>query len=122
MFHQIIKSVNCENVMISNTGKSQNTKRCLVNIEYNVNNINYAGVLNIDNVVYSEGQTIKIEYLKSDPNLIRLPGLSDKTIGYISSTIAIIIILVSSINYYLSSNYKLYASAQGAQTIVGIFK
>ena len=33
-----------------------------------------------------------------------------------------LIILAAGFNYYLSSNYKLYASAQGANTVYNIFK
>jgi len=45
--------------------------------------------------------------MESNPNQIRIPGVSDSTLGYISSGISVLIILGASVNYYLSTNYKL---------------
>jgi hypothetical protein len=50
-----------------------------------------------------------------------MPGLSDSTLGYISSGISIFLVLGVGVNYYLSTNYKLYASAQGAKTVYNTF-
>ncbi len=121
----IVKNINCQDV-VNNNSKTPNTtsttKVCTLNIEYNVNGVTYTNILTENNVVYSLNQSIKIEYLKSDPNQIRMPGLSDSTIGYISSGISVLIVLGAGFNYYLSSNYKLYASAQGANTVYNVFK
>lgn len=92
-------------------------KQCVLTIKYNDNNNNsYVNTLVVDNKNYSLGQTIKIEYLKSDPNQIRTPGISDSVVGYISSGISLIIIIGAEINYYFASNYKLYASTQGVKS------
>lgn len=121
----VVKSVICEDkIQSKTTDKSTTTtttKVCTLNIEYNVNNVIYTNTLTTNNEVHSANQSIQIEYLESDPNKIRMPGLSDSTIGYISSGISAIIILGAGLNYYLSSNYKLYASAQGANTVYKVF-
>ena len=125
----IVKNAICEDKIRTNyNNKSSSisstttntTKVCTLNIEYNVNNIVYINTLTTNNV-YSINQSVQIEYLVSDPNQIRMPGLSDSTLGYISSAISLVLILGSGLNYYLSSNYKLYASAQGANTIYRTF-
>ena len=121
----IVKNVICEDKIQTNSTKKSTTtttiKVCTLNIEYNVNNVVYTNSLTIENVIYSMNQPIQIEYLESDPNQIRMPGLSDSTMGYISSGISIVLILGAGLNYYLSSNYKLYASAQGASTVYRTF-
>lgn len=124
-----ITNVLCTNVeRKTSPGKkgtnTQTTKSCVLTVEYLDKKTEfYKNTLNTnDNNVYKVGQTIQIEYLKSDPNQIRLPGFADSTLGYISSGISIVLILGASFNYYLASNYKLYASAQGAKTVYSVFK
>ena len=125
-----ITAVNCQNIIQNNTTKTTNTNTtntntimCILNIEYKDNNtVFYTNNLTVNKSIYSVGQSIQIEYLKSNPNQIRLPTLSDMTFGYISSGISIVIVLGGLLNYYLSSNYKLYASAQGVKSVYGIFK
>lgn len=121
----IVKNVICEDkIQTNSTGRTtttSTTKVCTMNIEYNVDNVIYTNSLTVENVIYSMDQPIQIEYLESDPNQIRMPGLSDSTMGYISSGISIILILGAGVNYYLSTNYKLYASAQGANTVYRTF-
>ena len=121
----IVKNVICEDkIQTNSTSRStttSTTKVCTLNIEYNVNNVVYTNSLTVNNVIYSMDQPIQIEYLESDPNQIRMPGLSDSTLGYISSGISIFLVLGAGVNYYLSTNYKLYASAQGANTVYRTF-
>lgn len=107
-------------------GKSEKIKKqCVLKIKYNDNdndNNSYVNTLVVDNKNYSLGQTIKIEYLKTEPNQIRTPGISDSTVGYISSGISLIIIIGAGINYYFASNSKLYASTQGVKSAYNLIK
>jgi len=118
-----INGINCQNIIQNNTTNTSTntstTKSCILNIGYKDDNtIFYTNNLTIDNNIYTIGQTIQIEYLKSNPNQIKLPGISNITLGYISSGISVVIILGGLLNYYLSSNYKLYASAEGINSII----
>lgn len=113
--------IDCQDIQEYQKTKNSKTvktkKQCVLTIKYNDNeNNSYVNKLTTDNQNYSLGQTIKIEYLKSEPNQIRTPSFSDSTIGYISSGISLIIIIGAGINYYIASNSKLYASTQGAKT------
>lgn len=105
----IVKNVICEDKIQTNSKNKSTTttKICTLNIEYNVNNVVYTNILTVNNKVYSTNQSIQIEYMESNPNQIRIPGVSDSTLGYISSGISVLIILGASVNYYLSTNYKL---------------
>ena len=117
--------IDCQDISEYQKTKNNKTvkmkKQCVLTIKYNDNDNNsYVNTLTIDNKNYSLGQTIKIEYLKSDPNQIRTPGISDSVVGYISSGISLIIIIGAGINYYFASNSKLYASTQGVKSAYNI--
>lgn len=122
--------IECENIITNKTTgtrgtnkTTKTTKQCTLEIKYfdSANN-SYTNSIIVNDKNYSLNQKINIEYLKSDPNQIRIPGLSDQVLGYISSGISLLIIAGAGINYYFASNYKLYASAQGAKTVYNVFK
>lgn len=118
--------VNCQDVEEYQKTKNSKEKiknKCVLTIKYSDNNNNsYVNKLTTDDKSYSQGQIIKIEYLKTEPNEIRTPGFSDSTIGYISSGISLIIIIGAGINYYFASNSKLYASTQGVKSAYELIK
>lgn len=66
--------------------------------------------------------TIDIEYDPQNPNNIRLPTMNNITISIISIVIAILLVSSSYYNYYMSKNYRMYASAQGIGTIYNVFR
>lgn len=113
--------IDCQNITDYKTKKT--TRQCVLSIKYNdkANNL-YTNNITVDNKTYLLGQTIEIEYLKSNPNQIRIPGLSDPVLGYISSGISLLIVIGAAINYYFASNYKLYASTQGAKSVYNLIK
>jgi uncharacterized membrane protein (UPF0136 family) len=121
-----IITVNCQDIeehQKTKNGKEKIKKKCVLTIKYSDNDNNsYTNKLTTDDKNYSQGQIIKIEYLKSEPNQIRTPGFSDSTIGYISSGISLIIIIGAGINYYFASNSKLYASTQGVKSAYELIK
>lgn len=111
------------NVQSKNCTLVDKNNNCVMNIKYQDSKGNsYINSLNTTNISYSIGQDIPIEYLESNPNSIRIPGLSNQTMGFISSLISIIIVALVSFNYYMTTHYKLYAAATGAKTVYGIFR
>jgi hypothetical protein len=118
-----ILEIICKDIISNSSNKQVTQKQCTINIQYlDEQNIEYINTLVVDNVNYTLNQSIQIEYLNTNKNVIRIPGLSDQTMGYISSGISIILILGGVGNYWLTTNYKLYASAQGASTVYNILK
>ena len=112
----IITNVNCK---VSQENKT--SSNCNLIVTYSVQNKNYTESLTITGTGYSVGQNINIEYLPSDPTQIRSASTSTTTMGIISSVLALIIVGGSYFNYYMTTHYKLFASAQGVNTLIKVF-
>jgi hypothetical protein len=117
-----IKSANCvtDSRIINN--RIERSYGCLLNLNYNINNVEYINDISVNSsTVYNPNTFIDIEYDESNPNLINIKSLENSTISYISVGIAILIIVASWMNSYLSNQSKTYASLQGFSTIGSFF-
>lgn len=107
-----------------NTSNTNGTSRtqCTLQLKYKDNNgVEYNNTLNsTDNKFYTPGQTIDISYESTNPNNIQMNQLSLKTLSYILSCIAVLIVVGVSINYYLAQKSKVYASFSGASDGIGM--
>lgn len=114
-----IINANCINKIVNNKSEIN----CNLQLQYIIEKTEYNGNLSITSTLsYTNGQIIDIEYNQNDPTKIRTIGLSSNTIGLISLCVAIILIGGAYFNYYLTTKYKLYASAEGIGTIYNTFK
>jgi hypothetical protein len=113
-----VESVKCETKTVNNKPETN----CVLEVSYNISDKNYKSIITTNTSTYNNNQIIDIEHLESNPNFIRIPSLSNKMVGLISSAVAIIIVAGAYYNYYLTTQSKVYASAQGAQTIFNELK
>jgi hypothetical protein len=118
----LIQTSKCDTVIKNVNDKKEVYYTCLLNLKYTINNIDYINDLSVSSsTVYNPNTYIDIEYEETNPNMINLKGLDNSTISSISVCIAIIIIIFSFINYYLSTQSKTYAALQGVSTIGNFF-
>jgi hypothetical protein len=113
-----ITNANCVNSTVNNKQQTN----CNLTITYVVDNMQYNTNLSTSNSIYMNGQVIDIQYDINNPTQVRMSGLSNSTIGLISLGIAIVLVGGTYFNYYLATNYKLYASAEGVNTVYNVFR
>jgi hypothetical protein len=111
--------------------KNENTKTssintsydCIITVEYTVNNNLYTNdIITKSNIDYKNfnTKTLKISYNSKNPNEIRLPRLSNTTIGFIFLIIAVIVFGIGYYSNYLSQNSSIIATTQGVNTLASI--
>lgn len=100
--------------------KSQNYD-CEITVNYNVDNKTYTKKIQTTSKLFTIGQNIDITYDSTNPNNATEKITRYKTLSYILFGIAILIVSISSVNYYLTSKSKLYSAALGAESAMSIF-
>ncbi len=71
---------------------------------------------------YIKDEPIDLMVDKKDYMNVQLAFMSGSNIGSILMTIALVVVGIAYLNYYLTHNYRIFASAQGANTIVSLFR
>lgn len=107
--------------MISDKTTNTNTFNCTVDVKYKINNNIMNSKMNTTEMSpIIKGSSIDITYDVRQPTKITRRIVRNKSISLAMSIISVILILIVWLNYYISQNYKIYASAQGANTILSI--
>jgi len=107
-----------------NQGASQTNYNCLnMNIVYTINNKTYENILSVqDSKIYQKNEKIDFYYNPKNPADIRYNSDSTRTMGIIIVSVAVVILLIIWLNYWMTSKYKLYAATQGTATGVNVFR
>jgi hypothetical protein len=114
-----ILSSTCTSVINNNNTEYS----CILNLKYTIDNVEYTNYITTQsNIYYNKNASIDITYEVGYPNKIYIKSLDNTTISYISCVVGIVIILASSINYYLTSRYKFYAAGTGVASTVNLFR
>lgn len=117
----IIKDVKCKENNISYGNKQKIVYNCNILVEYNLNGKNIMAQLNTnDNILRNINQTIDITYDINDPNNVSLPIMRNSTMGFMLSSIGLLILGGAYLLYYMTNRFKLFASSQGASTALSI--
>jgi len=119
-----IISADCrDNNNYNNNNRNQDQVFCNLELLYKVKNIEYKNNISTSsNVYYRPGGSIRIEYDPENPDIINVSNnISNSTLSKISLFVAIIIVGGSIYNYYLVHSSHVYAAAQGASTVAGVF-
>lgn len=100
------------------------TKRCRLNVEYNVNNVKYQKELYITggNTVYLLNEPIELKVNRNNNSDAEVAGMGNFTIGLILIGVSLVILACGYFNYYLTHNSRLYAATSGVNNIVSIFR
>lgn len=107
----------------SDRGQPSNTYNCYIDATYSIDNIEYTKTVNVNSSTsYVAKDKIQLMVLNSDHSIVRVAKLSGKSIGSILCCMALVFFCIAYLNYYASHKYKLFSAAQGANTVVGLFR
>lgn len=96
---------------------------CGMKVSYNYGGKDRTGTINTtSSSKYTQGQKIKIDVNKNNPDDISMPGMSTSMIASIMCCIGITIAGCAGVNYWLTRKSEVYAAAQGAKTVWDIFR
>lgn len=105
---------------ISETYDSNNRKivstLCNTPVEFTLNDIKYTGVLNTEGTKYIQNNLITIYYEKENPNNISYSN-NEKYIGIGLIIFFSIVLILMSINLYMTYTSKIYSSIEGLSDI-----
>ena len=118
-----------DRINIQNTGKNgtvitENYYDCIITVEYNVNNQLYTNdILTNNKINYMKynTQTLEISYNPTNPNEIRLPSMSSKTLAIILLVIAVVVVGVGFFSNYLAQKSNIIAASQGINSVASVF-
>ena len=108
---------------IQSKRNTNNIYNCIITVEYTVDDKLYTNDIITDTKIdysYYDGNALEISYNPKDPNQIKLPGLSNKTIGLIFLVIAIIVFGIGYYSNYLAQNSTAVATTQGLSSLASI--
>lgn len=122
--NSIIKNVKkCNEQNEINNKSNRKYYNCIITVEYIVDNKTYINDIitnsNI-NYMYYYPNTLDISYNTKNPNEIKIPGLSNKTIGLIFLIIAIIVFGIGYYSNYLAQNSTIVSTTQGISSLASI--
>ena len=123
--NSIIKNVKkCdERIEIKDNKNVNKVYECIITVEYTVNNIPYINdIITNSNIDYKNfnAKILEISYNSKNPNEIKIPGLSNKTIGLIFLIIAVIVFGIGFYSNYLAQNSTAVATTQGISSLASI--
>jgi hypothetical protein len=116
----IITNASCNTSFDSKS--NARTATCTIDIEYFVEYKKYANKLITTDKYHDVGDQIDVSYDINNPDNVYYNTFSTTSIALILLCIGAIILGSAYLQYYLSSNYKIYAAGTGASNIVALFK
>lgn len=116
----LVKTALCDSVY--NEKSKSSTINCTLEVEYTVDYKEYRNRLVTYDTTHNIGDKIDILYNKNDPNDISYSVFSTTIIALILLGTGVLILGGAYLNYYLSSNYKMYAAGNAAGEIIDLVK
>lgn len=124
----IIMEANCFTTIYNNRNYNNNynnnsSNTCTLTVSYKVNDIEYINKISTQsNIFYAPKQSIEIEYEPKNPNNIFIKSLDNVTQSKILVVIAILISGGAFVVNHFAQKNELFAAAQGASTVVNVFR
>jgi len=116
---------NCEKTSVThdNKGHPIDNYKCHIMVTYQFAGKPYS------NKIYHEGtskyiknEPVQLLVAKNNPNMVQFATMNKTTMGCMFLSVATMIGLLAYINYYLTYKYKVFAAAQGASSVFGLFR
>ena len=102
----------------SQSGKSIS---CQLGIAYTVDKKDYTGSIStLTSTKYTTGMDVPISYNSKNPLDVTYKQVNDKTVAFILLGVAVLLLLITSVSYYMTSRSKAYAAFEGAEGIAKI--
>lgn len=103
--------------------KTATTRKCNVTVRYEINNKIYSRpMFTNDSNIYMVGEPITILVDKTDFSHVRKYEMRSSTLGSIFISFAIVAVSIGYLNYYMTQNFDIFASAQGIGTVFDIVR
>lgn len=106
------------NTVTDNKGNVKREINCILKIKYNVDNVEYNTIININEDIYKMNDKIKINYKKENPKIIEYKPLNFQFVGGIILGIACLCILSTILHVYLSIKSDWYKRLQCINMVV----
>lgn len=121
----IVAQPNCvrSSVSYDDKGRAIDNYKCNLAIDYKINGKTYTKKMYLSGKSsYVKDEPVELVIDKSNYENVKLASMTSSMIGGTMMVSAIVLFGIAYLNYYLTHNYKVFAAAQGAETIVGLFR
>lgn len=121
----LVIAPNCVKSSISydDKGRVIDNYKCNVVVTYKINGKVYSKKIYMTgSSSYIKDEPIDLIVSKMDYNNVQVASMDRASVGGVMVFVAIVVVALAYLNYYLTHNYKLFAAAQGANTVVGLFR
>jgi len=116
---------NCTKTSVNydDKGRPIDNYKCNVMVGYNINGRNYTKQMYLtNNSTYIKDEPINLSVSKKDYNNVQIDTMNKSTMGSVMLISALVLVGFAYLNYYLTHQYKIFAAAQGTNTLVGLFR
>lgn len=104
-------------------GKPMDNYKCDITVNYKINGTAYSNKMYLTGAsTYINNEPIDLMVRKDDLNNVQLGTINKSSIGSIMIICSLILVSLAYLNYYMTSNYRIFAAAQGTATVVGLFR
>lgn len=97
------------------------TMQCQLQVSYSVLGKSMKASVSTYDTVHRVGDSMKLEYVSTDPQNVREYEGPTKTLGMILSGVGVICILIAIATIYFNAKYKTVAAVSGAQDFINLF-
>jgi len=126
----LIMEANCYTTVFNNRNYNYNynnninsSTTCNLKLSYKVNDIEYINNISTQSHnIYTPKQSIMIEYEPNNPNNIFIKNLDNETQSKILVVVAILITGGAYVVNHFAQKNEMFAAAQGASTVVNVFR
>jgi hypothetical protein len=105
-----------------NNGKTNTSSECTTGVKYNIDNKDYNQKVITGGTLFRKDDKINIKYNPDNPTDVSYNETSQRTMGFILSCVAILILICIILYYYLITTYKPLAALEGASTTYNMFR
>lgn len=116
---------NCVKTSTSYDDKGRSTEhyKCNVVITYMIDGKVYSKTMYTTGTnAYIKDEPIDLMVLKKDYTNVQFAYMDRSSIGFIMMLLALGVVGITYLNYYVTHNYKVFAATQGVNTLVGLFR
>jgi hypothetical protein len=107
------------------TCKPKDSKKydCDLTVSFSINEKQYTGNFSMtSDKLLAQNDTILVSYNKTNPTIVTAKVTRNTSIALILGIVAVVLFAAVYLNYYLTHRYKIYAAAQGTETIFDLLK
>jgi hypothetical protein len=104
-------------------GRPIDTYKCNILITYKVNGTAYSKKMYLAGQSnYIKDEPINLIIRKDDLENVQIESMNRTSMGSLMIIGSLVLVALAYLNYYLTHNYKIWAAAQGTETIVNLFR